>query len=375
MNRMRYILFLTDGAVSAEDQALNTVRKNLKHARIFTFGIGPSVNRALLAKMSELGRGSAEFLQLDEDIEGAILRFQDKVAFPVLTDIQLEWVNCRAWDIYPAQLPDLYAGQSLQLSARLKRDPQNHHAAVKVKGAIGSQLVRYEILLPDSDPEFPEAARLWARSRVEDLLEQGASSRQPAHSMRQEIISLAIEHHLLTPYTAFVALDSEIVNPAGKMIPLEVSQPLPKGLDWDGFMPPLNQVLPAPYVPSAAPVRFAKMMMEAPDSQPEETGGIDRSMPVTSMRSKNRSEERVQGLIPSNQPAFGSIPEFHRTRPGHCQSRPCAGWPAPRNWMAHGPKASNLPPRLFWLLCAMVRRSAKATTASRSNGLRTGWVR
>ncbi len=95
--RGRYILFLTDGAVSAEDRAFQAIRKKLSQARIFTFGIGSSVNRALLSKMAQLGRGTAEFLQLDEDIEGAILRFQDKVAFPVLTDIQLDWdmIQCK----------------------------------------------------------------------------------------------------------------------------------------------------------------------------------------------------------------------------------------------------------------------------------------
>ena len=76
--------------------------RNSNQARVFTFGIGPSVNRALLSRMAQLGRGAAEFLQLDEDIEGAILRFQDRVAFPVLTDIHIEWVHCKAWDIYPA---------------------------------------------------------------------------------------------------------------------------------------------------------------------------------------------------------------------------------------------------------------------------------
>ena len=82
-SRTRYVVFLTDGAVSAEDRALQQVTQKRRGARIFTFGIGSSVNRALLVKMAELGRGASEFLTIDEDIEGALIRFQDRVSYPV----------------------------------------------------------------------------------------------------------------------------------------------------------------------------------------------------------------------------------------------------------------------------------------------------
>jgi Ca-activated chloride channel family protein len=58
--RRRYVVFLTDGAVSAEDEALRPSSANTAapvHPRT-----GPSVNRALLARVAGLG-GTAEFLQ------------------------------------------------------------------------------------------------------------------------------------------------------------------------------------------------------------------------------------------------------------------------------------------------------------------------
>ena len=53
--RARYIVFLTDGAVSAEARVLDGIRGRIGGARLFTFGIGPSVNRALLSRMAEAG--------------------------------------------------------------------------------------------------------------------------------------------------------------------------------------------------------------------------------------------------------------------------------------------------------------------------------
>lgn len=234
--RMRLVLFLTDGAVSAEERALVSVRKKATQTRIFTFGIGPSVNRSLLTNLSRIGRGEAEFLQLDEDIEGAILRFQDKVSFPILTDLQLHWQNCTVWDTYPSILPDLYAGQPLQLSARLKRD-QNGPARLALSGNRAGLPELFELNLPSPDPSAVDVRWTWARARVDDLIEQSASGRELAHQARQEIISLALEYHLLTPYTAFVAIDSEAVNSTGQSLSLLIAQPLPKGLDIEGFFP------------------------------------------------------------------------------------------------------------------------------------------
>src|SRR5690606_32279726 len=118
--RGRVIVFLTDGAVSAEARLLEQLREKIGAARMFTFGIGPSVNRALISRMAVLGRGRAQFLQLNEDIEGAIIQFQDSISFPALTDLSLAWQSGEGSDIYPARLPDLYHGQPLEICGRVK---------------------------------------------------------------------------------------------------------------------------------------------------------------------------------------------------------------------------------------------------------------
>ena len=109
--RTRYVVFLTDGAVSAEERAIEQVRGMIGGARLFTFGIGPSVNRALLSRMAGLGRGRAAFLQLDEDIEGAIIRFQDSVSFPMVTDLQLRGSTAKPGIFTPRSCPTCMPGR------------------------------------------------------------------------------------------------------------------------------------------------------------------------------------------------------------------------------------------------------------------------
>lgn len=267
---MRYILFLTDGAVSAEDRALQSIRKKLNRARIFTFGIGPSVNRALLSKMAQLGRGAAEFLQINEDIEGAIIRFQDKVAFPVLTDIQIEWTGCSVWDMIPSILPDLYAGQNLQMVTRLKRDKAGQSTILHFSGVRGAEKIVMDIPIPGSDSEFPEITRAWAKGRIDELLEKAASEGSLVHQVRQEVIALAIEHRLVTPYTSFVALDPEVVNPKGEILTVSVAQPLPQGLNFAGFFPPLPVRMAAASFTLPGMPKFAQTKRSSKDNSARE---------------------------------------------------------------------------------------------------------
>ncbi len=247
---LRYVVFLTDGAVSAEEGAFDQVRRHAAKARIFTFGIGPSVNRALLSKLAQLGRGKAEFLQLDEDIEDAILQFQDRVSFPVLTGIKLHWENGCAWDVYPSNLPDLFAGQPLEIVGRLKPET-SEPTSLLVTGQAGEQEVSFSISFGGATGQEPIVNRAWARARIDDLLESSAVRLIPLDQAREEVIGLAIEQRLVTPFTAFVAVDDLRVTKDGSKLPrtIQIAQPLPKGLDLQGFIGgPLRA-----FVPSAAP--------------------------------------------------------------------------------------------------------------------------
>ena len=226
VERTRFVVFLTDGAVSADERAISEVRRRLGDARFFTFGIGPSVNRALLQKLASIGRGTCEFLQLREDIEGAIMRFQDRVSFPVLTDLRIECLHGKLWDTYPSILPDVYAGAPLQLVGRV-RPNGNRSPQLVMRGLRQGQLVEMTAdLLVLPAPE-PAVLRTWARARIDDLEEQGESRGLLFHKVRDEIIGLALEHRLVTRFTSFVAIDSAVVNPDGKPGLLLVAQPLP----------------------------------------------------------------------------------------------------------------------------------------------------
>jgi Ca-activated chloride channel family protein len=292
-NQTRTILFLTDGAISAEERALATLRKQAGQARIFTFGIGPSVNRALLTSLARVGRGSAEFLQLDEDIEGAILRFQDKIAFPMLTELQIDWTGCKTWDRYPEFLPDLYSGDALELTARLQRT--STASQVTLSGNRGGERIRISLDLPAAGENQAGVARAWARARVDALLEQMQSGRAADTPVRQEIIQLAIEHHLITPFTSFVAVDSQVVNAQGQSQTVQIAQPLPAGLNWSGFFPAPQIQFSRSILPGIPVPAFQTMRRMVADSSEDQ---LLRSMPGSGLPKRSAKQA---GMAPPNQ--------------------------------------------------------------------------
>lgn len=254
-SRTRYVVFLTDGAVSAEDRALQQVTQKRRDARIFTFGIGPAVNRALLVKMAELGRGASEFLTIEEDIEGALIRFQDRVIYPVLFDLQLEWQDANGWDTYPATLPDLYVGQPLEITTKLARTGDT---SLVVSGTLGDKPVSYTFELPSAESENPTIPRLWARARVESLMDS-LHKRGDHEKVRQQVITLGLQHRIATAYTSFVAVDSEVTETDGDKRQVTVSGPLPEGLNPDSFGQQVYGAMP----PMAAPRMSAGLFASA----------------------------------------------------------------------------------------------------------------
>ncbi|MEJ7698236.1 MAG: VWA domain-containing protein [Pyrinomonadaceae bacterium] len=61
---IRVVCFMTDGYVGNDMQIVGEIQKHT-NARVFSFGIGSSVNRFLLDKMAEEGRGEVEYVALN----------------------------------------------------------------------------------------------------------------------------------------------------------------------------------------------------------------------------------------------------------------------------------------------------------------------
>src|SRR5205085_4646701 len=112
---VRVVCFMTDGEVGNDMEIIAEVQRH-PNARVFSFGIGQSVNRFLLDKIAEYGRGEAEYVTLEAEAEAAAKRFYERVRNPLLTDISIDWGGLSVADIYPQRIPDLFSSKPVIVS-------------------------------------------------------------------------------------------------------------------------------------------------------------------------------------------------------------------------------------------------------------------
>ena len=238
---IRLVVFLTDGYIGNDVEVVRLIESRRGDARFFSFGVGNGVNRYLLEEMARVGRGAARIVLPNEDAEEAADELAARLESPVLTHVRIDWGNAPVSDVYPAQPPDLFLGQSLRVMGR-------YYGAgtypVTVHGKVAGQPVRLplEVTLPtDSRDRAGEALPiLWARAGVEDRMitykGPGIDS-EARESLKEEVIEIGLDHRLVTQWTSFVAVAKEIVNPGGE------------GIDSDVAVPPVEGVAPSAYEP------------------------------------------------------------------------------------------------------------------------------
>jgi Ca-activated chloride channel homolog len=236
-DHVRIVCFMTDGYVGNDMEIIAEVQKH-PNARVFAFGIGSSVNRFLLDKMSEYGRGEVEYVALNDDGSAAARRFHERVRNPLLTDISVDWNGMPVSDVYPQRIPDLFGAKPVILTGRY---PAAGHGVIRLKGKMaGREFVR-EILVdfPEAEPQHNVLSSLWARSRIDDLMGQDYNGIQQGAmkpELKETITSLGLEYSLMTQFTSFVAVEEMIVTDGGQPRRIDVPVEVPEGVNREAVV-------------------------------------------------------------------------------------------------------------------------------------------
>jgi len=230
-DRIRIVLFMTDGYIGNENEILAEIQKSLGQARLFSFGVGSSVNHFLLDQMAEVGRGSVAYVRPDESTKHAIDRFYEMISSPYLTDVKLEYQGLEPLDVYPKKIPDLFQGKPLTIFGRFGKPGSG---AVVVKGNIAGKPVSFNV--PVEFPKNQEAnsslASLWARTKIKDLDTQMYRGEKP--EIVNQITELALKYRLMSKYTSFVAVEEKVRNVDGKLTTVQVPVEMPEGVSYEG---------------------------------------------------------------------------------------------------------------------------------------------
>jgi Ca-activated chloride channel homolog len=289
-DHVRIVCFMTDGYVGNDMEIIGEVQKH-PNARVFSFGIGSSVNRFLLDNMAKYGRGEVEYVGLNDDGSAAAKRFHERVRNPLLTDVSVDWNGLPVSDVYPKTIPDLFSAKPVILTGKYAG---NGKGVIRLRGKMsGREFVR-EIPVDFSSTEQHDVlATLWARTRVDDLMGQdmtGAQQGTMKDEVKQAITQLGLDYRLMTQFTSFVAVEEMIVTDGGQPRRIDVPVEVPEGVNRDAIFGNERKDYGASYGRSVSSLQYL---------------GGTASQTVVVTKSSAKSESRRRGNVGGGDRASG----------------------------------------------------------------------
>lgn len=274
----RTIVIATDGYVMVEEDVFDLMRKNLGNANMFAFGIGTSVNRHIIEGMAHVGMGEPFVITKPEDAPGKAEAFRKMIQYPVLTQVKADFQGFHAYDVEPLSIPDVLAERPVILFGKWRGRPQGK---IVVKGISGEGLFSETIGVEKTSLSGDTAAirYLWARHRAAVLSDYNML--RSDDSRIREITDLGLQYNLLTKYTSFVAVDSEIRNKNGDSATIKQPLPLPDGVSDYAVGGVWRNAAPASMPLFAMPKKEIAASLERKDR--DEEGPADRRARISTV--------------------------------------------------------------------------------------------
>ena len=222
----RTFVVSTDGYISADGQVFDIIRKNLGSANLFTFGIGSSVNRHLIEGMAHAGQGEAFVITRPEQAAAEAEKFRAYVSSPVLTNLKLTTHGFAIEELEPMQLPDVLADRPVICLGKWKGEAKGTVTLSGVSGA-GPWSQTFDVGQV-KDRHHGALRQLWARQRIQMLSDYDQFGQDEGR--KAEVTRLGLSYHLLTAYTSFVAIDTQVRNAGGHSTTVTQPLPMPEGV-------------------------------------------------------------------------------------------------------------------------------------------------
>lgn len=224
--RIRQVIFLTDGSVGNEEALFKIIQNNLNNSRLFTVGIGSAPNSYFMSEAASLGRGTYTYIGDIQEVKQKMSALLQKLSHPVLSDLELAWENdskISKIDFWPNPIQDLYIGEPLIVSLKLPKEQIQSSITGKTNQSDWSTT------LPIEKGGIAQGLDvLWARNKIQSLSQKISRGANP-EEIKQAITEIGLEHHIVTKHTSLVAVDitptrPEEIHSKDKAVPLKKPQ-------------------------------------------------------------------------------------------------------------------------------------------------------
>jgi hypothetical protein len=157
----------------------------------------------------------------------------------LLTDVTLDFGALPVTDVYPAKIPDLFAGRPIVVTGRYSGTAKGTvHLAAKRTGDSYTRDIA--VVLPVTDASNHVLPYIWAHNKLDNLMSQdwSGAQQQMKPAIQKQITQLGLDYGLMTQFTSFIAVEEKISKVNGRAQTIQVPVGLPQGIEmeqgWEG---------------------------------------------------------------------------------------------------------------------------------------------
>ncbi|KAF1390014.1 hypothetical protein PFLUV_G00053660 [Perca fluviatilis] len=229
--RVPLVIFLTDGeatiGVTAGDTILNNAKKALGSSSLFGLAFGDDADFLLLKRLALDNRGVARMVYEDADADLQLKGFYDEVASPLLSDIQLLYLDDQAFDITRSMFPNYFQGSELVVAGRVKPGVKDFKVSMSATDSKQHVKLENDVLISNAKGNGSEdllncsgdmegissfVHRLWAYSTIKELLLAKLNATDPATQrlLADKATNLSLKYNFVTPVTSLVVVKPDV---------------------------------------------------------------------------------------------------------------------------------------------------------------------
>ena len=183
-----------------------------------------------MQKAAQRGRGTFTYIGDIAEVQEKTTTLFEKLETPALINLQLQIDSHRIsdqdrYEIFPKNIPDLYAGEPLTLLLKGNDTPEN----ITLRGDLNNTEWHSSVAVNTVTHEGIRIA--WARNKIASLMDQHRTAQLESdkQAIQSDITHTALRHHLVSRYTSLVAVDVTPSNTEGLLYQEKMKNNLPHG--------------------------------------------------------------------------------------------------------------------------------------------------
>ncbi|XP_067302212.1 inter-alpha-trypsin inhibitor heavy chain H6 [Pseudorasbora parva] len=233
-HRVPMVIFLTDGEATIGETEPDAILRNAHHAlglaSLFCLAFGDDADFPMLRRLALENRGVARMVYEDDDAAVQLKGFYDEVASPLLSDIQLSYLDDQAYEVTRSLFPNYFQGSELVVTGRLKPGVRNLKVTLTAKDSkqkvkVENELPLAKAVINGTEPSLGCATalagvpsfvhRLWAYFTIKELLlaKMNTSDLITQRLLVDKATNLSLQYNFVTPVTSLVVIKPDIDEP------------------------------------------------------------------------------------------------------------------------------------------------------------------